>query len=313
MVYFCTQNDMPMNIRKLYSLIPDKRKVLVLIYIHSVADGGGRVGRAVYTMASDLGLHRQTLTRILKQLEAAGMITLSNETGHTLKMTPIMKMLLDDTKPSSETSGVTESVTDDVTESVTLSNSIQTDATACNTALCISSKTIDDSQSVTLDVTQGVTLDVQNDADKENKEESTPTPPKEEKKEKNHTSACARKRIPEKTMETRLQLFTDSLKEYVSRYGQEMVDHFTEYWTEPNRSNTKMRFELQHTWNTAMRLARWARNDYSFNKNNTNYATTRKTSAEYVADAQHRAITETECFIREAEIRRGGIPPHLPF
>ena len=34
---------------------------------------------------------------------------------------------------------------------------------------------------------------------------------------------------------------------------------------------------------------------------------------EFIADAQRTAIEETERFIREAEIRRGGIPPHLPF
>ena len=32
------------------------------------------------------------------------------------------------------------------------------------------------------------------------------------------------------------------------------------YWTEPNPSNTKMRFELEKTWDTKRRLMRWMKN-----------------------------------------------------
>ncbi len=32
------------------------------------------------------------------------------------------------------------------------------------------------------------------------------------------------------------------------------------YWTEPNPSNTKMRFELEKTWDTKRRLIRWMKN-----------------------------------------------------
>ena len=34
---------------------------------------------------------------------------------------------------------------------------------------------------------------------------------------------------------------------------------FIDYWTEPNRSNTKMKFELEKTWDTKRRLARWVK------------------------------------------------------
>ena len=101
---------------------------------------------------------------------------------------------------------------------------------------------------------------------------------------------------------------------FAARYGQEMISQFAEYWTEPNRSNTRMRFELQRTWNTSLRLARWARNDYAFSTPNPNSYNTRRrpTSEDYIRAAQERAIAQTEQFIREAELRRGGVPPHLP-
>lgn len=40
---------------------------------------------------------------------------------------------------------------------------------------------------------------------------------------------------------------------------------FIDYWTEPNKSRTKMRFELQRTWETKRRLQTWIRNDKKFN------------------------------------------------
>ena len=132
-----------------------------------------------------------------------------------------------------------------------------------------------------------------------------------------------REEIATKTDEERLELrrlrFVDALQPFAARYGQGMITQFAEYWTEPNRSNTRMRFELQRTWNTSLRLARWARNDYAFNTPNPNsynhdnsYNTRRRpTSEDYIRAAQERAIAKTEQFIREAELRRGGVPPHL--
>jgi len=44
------------------------------------------------------------------------------------------------------------------------------------------------------------------------------------------------------------------------QYDFEMLEEFCDYWVEPNKSNTKMRFECEKTWNNALRLKRWARN-----------------------------------------------------
>ncbi len=52
--------------------------------------------------------------------------------------------------------------------------------------------------------------------------------------------------------------FRKSLIPYVETYGREMIRAFFDYWTEKNRSCTKMRFELEKTWETARRLATWS-------------------------------------------------------
>jgi hypothetical protein len=39
-----------------------------------------------------------------------------------------------------------------------------------------------------------------------------------------------------------------------------MIDDFIAYWAEPNKSNTKFRYELEKTWDLSMRLERWNKN-----------------------------------------------------
>ena len=58
--------------------------------------------------------------------------------------------------------------------------------------------------------------------------------------------------------ESRKEDFYNSLTSYVSIYGQEMVRAFFDYWTEPNKSHTQMRFELERTWDVERRLRTWA-------------------------------------------------------
>jgi hypothetical protein len=49
-------------------------------------------------------------------------------------------------------------------------------------------------------------------------------------------------------------------------YDKTILDGFTDYWTEPNKSKTKMKFELQQTWSTNLRLKNWAKNQKKWDK-----------------------------------------------
>ena len=40
----------------------------------------------------------------------------------------------------------------------------------------------------------------------------------------------------------------------------DIVNEFCNYWTEPNKSKTKMKFEMMTTWDTSRRLAKWVSN-----------------------------------------------------
>ena len=136
---------------------------------------------------------------------------------------------------------------------------------------------------------------------KKNKKENTPTTPKEKNKIKNpHSRTRARKST--QTLDERRQTFIESLTPFIPTYGMEMVNAFIDYWTEPNRSCSRMRFELQRTWSLPLRLATWARHDRVFAQR-TAY-THRPTSNECVAHAQQWAIAETARVVREAEMAR---------
>jgi hypothetical protein len=66
----------------------------------------------------------------------------------------------------------------------------------------------------------------------------------------------------------RMKGFHDSLVPSVEIYGKEMIRKFYDYWTEPNKSHTKMRWELEKTWDVKRRLITWSSRE-PVNKQNT--------------------------------------------
>lgn len=59
----------------------------------------------------------------------------------------------------------------------------------------------------------------------------------------------------------RREEFKKSLYSFVGKYGDRMIEAFFSYWGELNKSETKMRFEMQKTWEVGLRLATWAKNE----------------------------------------------------
>lgn len=86
---------------------------------------------------------------------------------------------------------------------------------------------------------------------------------KEDKKEDN--LLVGEPTIPkESLLELRKKDFANQLAGLLGEYSKETIRDFYEYWIEPNKSKTKMRFELEKTWDLNLRLKKWTRN--SFNK-----------------------------------------------
>ena len=69
-------------------------------------------------------------------------------------------------------------------------------------------------------------------------------------------------------IEARKEDFYNSLVQFVPMYGRDLIRAFFDYWSEFNRSETKMRYELEKTWQTSRRLATWASRDKNFKPKN---------------------------------------------
>ena len=61
------------------------------------------------------------------------------------------------------------------------------------------------------------------------------------------------------SLSDRTEKFKEELTPFVEKYGKDMIFAFFDYWSEPDKTKTKMRCALQKTWSTAGRLRTWER------------------------------------------------------
>tara|TARA_Y100001963_G_scaffold100401_1_gene138205 strand:+ start:952 stop:1824 length:873 start_codon:yes stop_codon:yes gene_type:complete len=78
-------------------------------------------------------------------------------------------------------------------------------------------------------------------------------------------SKVKKSKVKKSKVEYNMEGFKNQVFEYQSQYDKDMLEEFIEYWTEPNKSQTKMRYEQEKTWDTGRRLRRWS--NTNFNKN----------------------------------------------
>ena len=273
---------------------------LVYLYLQSIAIDG-MVSLSGYAMAHQLGLYRVTLSRILRKLEQRHAISImpSDDNGNLLQSVRIHLLLsqekivtLSEANVTPVETNVTDIAIDGAFDMENVTPIIVADSYELENVTPIA---IEDSS-----IVENVTLSAATDEPKKkNKNEKAPTTPKEKNKRKNPPP---RARKSTKTLDERRQTFIDSLTPFIPTYGMEMINAFADYWTEPNRSCSRMRFELQRTWSLPLRLATWARHDRVFAQC-TAYPH-RPTSNECVIQAQQWAIAESARIVREAEMAR---------
>jgi hypothetical protein len=87
---------------------------------------------------------------------------------------------------------------------------------------------------------------------------SNPNNKKEENIKETTPNGVAKKDAAKAATLTRKNSFYQSLVPYVGKYPKDMIRAFFDYWSELNKSETKMRYELEKTWELPKRLATWA-------------------------------------------------------
>ena len=75
-------------------------------------------------------------------------------------------------------------------------------------------------------------------------------------------------RITNNTISNRRDKFVSEVLSF--DYDKSILNGFIDYWTEPNKSNTKLKYELNKTWKTALRLKTWAANQKKWDKPKSN-------------------------------------------
>ncbi len=95
-------------------------------------------------------------------------------------------------------------------------------------------------------------------------------------------------------IEERKLKFAETLKDYLDLYGKDMMNDFFKYWTEPNSTNSKLKFELQKTWSVKLRLERWSKNNNNFK--NLNNGNKQQTADERLQEAKSRILGEDSEF-----------------
>lgn len=72
--------------------------------------------------------------------------------------------------------------------------------------------------------------------------------------------------VKENNIDSRKLKFASTLQPFLLTYGKDFLNDFYKYWTEPNKSNTKFKQELEKTWSLERRLDTWAKNEKNFER-----------------------------------------------
>lgn len=99
--------------------------------------------------------------------------------------------------------------------------------------------------------------DSDSDSDKENDSDS--------KKDSNYLGDKSQKKTYKEFSQ---QDFIDELEPFKSEYPKELLNNFYKYWKEKSPGG-KMRFQLEKTWETELRLENWQRNNNQIKINGT--------------------------------------------
>ena len=119
--------------------------------------------------------------------------------------------------------------------------------------------------------------------------------------EKNKSSKLdLQKKTKEQETLERRQKFYDSLIPYVGQYGREMIRNFYDYWSEMNKSKSRMRWEGEKTWELQRRLEYWSRRDNSY-KSKSNGTINQASNAE--RKEQERVERATDAYSRIMRLR----------
>lgn len=86
------------------------------------------------------------------------------------------------------------------------------------------------------------------------------------KPDKSTQSSDINPQSKEEEIKEKKSIFHQTLKPFLEKYGKDMLNDFFLYWTEPNQTNTKLKYEMEKTWSIEARLNTWSKRDFNKSK-----------------------------------------------
>ena len=190
---------------------------------------------------ADLGITYPTLSKARNRLKQTGMIDFKTKAGscntsYTFKN--ILKVSLKDC--NEVTTEVSSEVGDEVECEVDSDTSYKRD--------------------------RDKSIEIRKKKIEKEKKPATTANPETENSDLKHPSLPIRLEEKEKSCDKREKEFYNALVPYVEIYGSLMIRQFYNYWTERNKSRTRMRFEMQQTWDLSRRLSTWENKQKNYEK-----------------------------------------------
>jgi hypothetical protein len=71
-------------------------------------------------------------------------------------------------------------------------------------------------------------------------------------------------KVKDNNIEERKLKFASTLEPFLQTYGRDLLKDFYNYWIEPNKSGTKLRFESEKFWDLNRRLVTWKGKEKNF-------------------------------------------------
>ena len=254
---------------------PYSRAMAWIEIIQEASLNGGKLTVPERTLAERWQQTRHWVRTLIEHLEKIGLIEVYKDSKfQSIRVVEIERYFRDSTNVNQfSTNMYTDNQSVKLCSQPMSTNSqpMSTNVNQSPTNTCI------DNQSINTDTQPIVNQSSTNeDKDEIKKEELSPLKipfkeeiNKEETEEKNKRKTINGRRKEKidvqaeklENLKKRKDKFYDSLIPYVAKYGKEMIREFFDYWSEMNKSQTKMRFELERTWEVGRRLGTWDRNN----------------------------------------------------
>ena len=133
-----------------------------------------------------------------------------------------------------------------------------------------------------------------------------PAPPikKEKEKEKEEKTPPSAGGILKAALDKKREAFRQECLSFLKKYETEIVTNFYLYWAEETTKGGKMRWETQKTWNTAMRMEKWANNEITASKLAANFRLKKVKQQRQKEQAQQQIATAVAKERQQADLQR---------